>query len=82
MAADVFIQLSMEESFGKVAEEAMAYGTPVVAFDLQPIPNLSRKNEAHWFPVGISVLPKTVCIFRRKTPCPFLLPFYKRFLKR
>lgn len=31
--ANVFMQLSMEESFGNVVAEAMACGTPVIAFD-------------------------------------------------
>lgn len=31
--ADVFLQLSLEETFGKVTAEALACGTPVVVFD-------------------------------------------------
>ncbi len=39
-AADVFLQASLEETFGKVAAEALACGTPVVCFDATANPEL------------------------------------------
>lgn len=38
--ADVFIQPSLEETFGKVSAEALACGTPVVCFDSTANPEL------------------------------------------
>lgn len=38
--ADVFLQLSVEESFGKVCVEAMACGTPIAVFDSTASPEL------------------------------------------
>ena len=42
--ADVFINLSVRETFGKVTVEALACGTPVVAYDLSATPELVRKE--------------------------------------
>lgn len=39
-AADVFVNLSMEESFGKVTAEALSCGTPVIAVDSTANPEL------------------------------------------
>lgn len=39
-AADVFLQLSPEETFGKVVAEALACGTPVVAYNSTANPEL------------------------------------------
>ena len=39
-AADVFVNLSREESFGKVAAEALACGTPVIAVNSTACPEL------------------------------------------
>jgi glycosyltransferase involved in cell wall biosynthesis len=38
--ADAFVTMSMEESFGKVSAEALACGTPVIAFDSTANPEL------------------------------------------
>ena len=43
-AADVFITLSTEESFGKVTAEALACGTPVVAVNSTASPELVGKD--------------------------------------
>ena len=39
-AADVFVQLSKEETFGKVVAEALACGTPAVVYDTTASPEL------------------------------------------
>ncbi len=41
-AADVFVQLSKEETFGKVVAEALACGTPAVVFDSTASPELVK----------------------------------------
>ncbi|WP_071120030.1 glycosyltransferase [Romboutsia timonensis] len=38
--ADVFLQLSLEETFGKVTAEALSCGTPVIVFDSTANPEL------------------------------------------
>lgn len=43
-AADVFVNLSNEETFGKVTAEAMACGTPVVVMDSTANPEIVGKN--------------------------------------
>lgn len=42
--ADAFINLSIRETFGKVTIEALASGTPVVAYNLSATPELVRKE--------------------------------------
>lgn len=42
--ADVFLQPSLEETFGKVSAEALACGTPVVCFDSTANPELIGEN--------------------------------------
>ncbi len=42
--ADVFIQPSLEETFGKVSAEALSCGTPVVCFDSTASPELIGDN--------------------------------------
>lgn len=42
--ADVFIQPSLEETFGKVTAEALSCGTPVVCFDSTANPELVGEN--------------------------------------
>lgn len=39
-AADVYVHLSREDTFGKVVAEAMACGTPVVVYDSTALPEL------------------------------------------
>lgn len=46
-AADVFISLSKEESFGKTVAEALACGTPVITFASTALPELVGKNCGH-----------------------------------
>lgn len=38
--ADIFVQMSIEESFGKVCAEALACGTPIAVFDSTASPEL------------------------------------------
>lgn len=51
-AADVFLQPSLEETFGKVSSEALACGTPVVCFDSTANPELVGENCGAVVPVG------------------------------
>lgn len=50
--ADVFLQPSIEETFGKVTAEALACGTPVVCFDSTANPELIGENCGAVVPVG------------------------------
>ena len=43
-AADVYISLSKEESFGKTIAEALACGTPTITFSATALPELVGKN--------------------------------------
>ena len=50
--ADVFLQPSLEETFGKVTAEALACGTPVVCFDSTANPELVGEHCGAVLPVG------------------------------
>lgn len=50
--ADVFLQPSIEETFGKVTAEALACGTPVVCFDSTANPELVGDHCGAVVPVG------------------------------
>lgn len=50
--ADVFLQPSLEETFGKVTAEALSCGTPVVCFDSTANPELIGDNCGAVVPVG------------------------------
>ncbi|MRR30218.1 glycosyltransferase, partial [bacterium] len=43
-AADVFVQLSREETFGKVTAEALACGTPAIVYNATANPELIGEN--------------------------------------
>jgi glycosyltransferase involved in cell wall biosynthesis len=47
-AADVFVMPSLQESFGKVTVEAMASGTPVIAFRDTPAEEIIAEGETGW----------------------------------
>lgn len=47
-AADIFLMPSLQESFGKVTAEAMAAGTPVVAFMQTPAEEIAEDNVTGW----------------------------------
>ena len=47
-AADLFVMPSLQESFGKVTVEAMASGTPVVAYASTPAEEMLRHGETGW----------------------------------
>ena len=51
-AADVFVNLSPEESFGKVSAEALACGTPVVCFDSTANAELVPEGCGYVLPMG------------------------------
>ncbi|TIL32578.1 MAG: glycosyltransferase [Mesorhizobium sp.] len=44
-AADLYLMTSLQESFGKVTVEAMASGTPVIAYDGTPAVDMIRNGE-------------------------------------
>lgn len=46
-AADVYVSLSREESFGKTVAEALACGTPAIAFDSTALPELIGEGCGH-----------------------------------
>lgn len=50
--ADVFLQPSLEETFGKVTAEALSCGTPVVCYDSTANPELVGENCGTVVPVG------------------------------
>ncbi len=52
--ADVFVQMSIEETFGKVTAEALSCGTPVVVFNSTANPELAKDG------CGYVVEPKDV----------------------
>ena len=43
-AANVFVHLSWEETFGKVAAEAMACGTPIIVYNSTALPEIVTKE--------------------------------------
>jgi glycosyltransferase involved in cell wall biosynthesis len=54
-AADVFVSPAREEAFGQVNLEAIACGTPVVAFDIGGIPDVVRPKQT-----GLLAAPEDV----------------------
>ena len=58
-SADVFMQLSKEESFGKVVAEAMACGTPVIAFDSTANSELVTEECGFLVPIADTLALKT-----------------------
>lgn len=50
--ADVFVQPSLEETFGKVTAEALSCGTPVVCFDSTATPELVGEGCGAVVPLG------------------------------
>jgi glycosyltransferase involved in cell wall biosynthesis len=47
-AADIFLMPSLQESFGKVTIEAMASGTPVIAYDNTPAEDMIINGATGW----------------------------------
>jgi glycosyltransferase involved in cell wall biosynthesis len=60
-AADVFVMPTRAEAFGQVVFEAMACGTPVVAFDVGGVPDMVRPG-----PTGLP-RPKTRALCARRS---------------
>lgn len=51
-AADVYVHMSREDTFGKVIAEAMACGTPAVVYDSTACPELVREGCGYAVPAG------------------------------
>lgn len=47
-AADIFVMPSLQESFGKTSAEALAAGTPVLAFDNTPATEIIQHGHSGW----------------------------------
>ncbi|OUQ79824.1 glycosyltransferase [Flavonifractor sp. An100] len=61
-AADVYIHLSKEDTFGKVIAEAMACGTPAIVYDSTACPEIVGQNCGYIVPVGdLSQIYHFVC---------------------
>jgi glycosyltransferase involved in cell wall biosynthesis len=61
-AADLFVHPALNDNLPNVVMEALACGTPVVAFPIGGIPDMVRPNETGWLAEAVSAraLAKTV----------------------
>ncbi len=66
-AADVFVTMSYEESFGKVSAEALACGTPVICFDSTANPEIVGEGCGYVIPKGnIKAMAEAIHIIQKR----------------
>ena len=65
--ADVYVHLSIEDTFGKVIAEALSCGTPVIGYNSTAIPELFDKNCGFVVPVGnLKLVVDSIEVIRAK----------------
>ncbi len=67
-AADVYVHLSREDTFGKVIAESMSCGTPVIVYDQTACPELVLDGRGFVIPVGdVDAILNRIGIINRLT---------------
>lgn len=80
--ADVYLNLSMEETFGKVSAEAVSCGTPLIAYDSTANKEIVPPNGGFLVSsLDVSELMEAICSIRTK-PKEYYTPLCREYAKK